>query len=857
MSLAVLADHMASKGRNGDTMLVHMTPGEVQGLQALALAHGGSLSINPETGLVEASWLKKLLPVLAGMALNTILPGAGLAVGAALGITGAAAGAIGTGLIVGGVTGLATGSLRQGIVAGLGAYGGASLMGGIEAAGAAGAQQAAMTPEAVAQVTGPELVGNATAEAVAKNQLAEQATRDYLAKGATDRLASGIGALGSEAGRTAALQSVGGASGAMRAGMMAAAPVMADAMVPTATAMPSLNQYPGMVRPFTYDPYSQSYTPQEPYKAAAGGIVALADGGSLPGLREGTQLVDGRYFRSDNELNRSEKIANLLAGAEASAREGMLQQYAANPYIGADILSEGTRLAGILGVMPGATRTALPPPPAPQPIAQAAPSGLAALAAPAPAPVAEPAPMQISAQTAPSPYAAQIAAGQEAIPYATGARASREEIGQIYQDLLKREADPGGLEFYYASQFSPERIRENIRQSEEYRNRPVTGPTIAPTGTPTSAAPGPVTGGTVTPGTTETVGGGQPITVSPVAVDTVPGYTGADRTYGGTETIAPPAAPPASTTGRVTQDTPTMQEVRAAYEQGGGSTGPKQTPFTPTPMTGGSKAAFDYLMGRGAYPTVPYTQTGEIMRPYAEAVLGMPVDKTRSKYIFDPTTRQYVPNPDYKAPTFPNVPGTNAGGQPIIRDPAGNPYTGNAAAYFAANPDVKQAYETQVTGMTPEAYAEYHWDTFGKNEGRKGYPEVVNSAPIGGGSKEPNADIVPFARGGLSDIAAAAAAGGGQFNLGGYSDGGRLLRGPGDGVSDSIPATIGGKQPARLADGEFVIPARIVSEIGNGSTEAGARKLYAMMDRVQRARAKTTGKGRVAKDTNADKYLPA
>lgn len=100
-------------------------------------------------------------------------------------------------------------------------------------------------------------------------------------------------------------------------------------------------------------------------------------------------------------------------------------------------------------------------------------------------------------------------------------------------------------------------------------------------------------------------------------------------------------------------------------------------------------------------------------------------------------------------------------------------------------------------------------------------------------------------------------AGGGLSSLGGYSDGGRLLKGPGDGVSDSIPATIGDRQPARLADGEFVVPARIVSEIGNGSTEAGARKLYAMMDRVQKARGKTTGKGKVAANTKADKYLPA
>lgn len=100
-------------------------------------------------------------------------------------------------------------------------------------------------------------------------------------------------------------------------------------------------------------------------------------------------------------------------------------------------------------------------------------------------------------------------------------------------------------------------------------------------------------------------------------------------------------------------------------------------------------------------------------------------------------------------------------------------------------------------------------------------------------------------------------ASGGLSDLGGYSDGGRLLRGPGDGVSDSIPAMIGEKQPARLADGEFVVPARIVSELGNGSTEAGARKLYAMMDRVQKARSKSVGKGNVAKNTRAEKHLPA
>lgn len=127
---------------------------------------------------------------------------------------------------------------------------------------------------------------------------------------------------------------------------------------------------------------------------------------------------------------------------------------------------------------------------------------------------------------------------------------------------------------------------------------------------------------------------------------------------------------------------------------------------------------------------------------------------------------------------------------------------------------------------------------------------IMNAMPVQQMSDRNDAEMLAlnrsqmFAKGGIS-------------HLGDYSDGGRLLRGPGDGVSDSIPATIANKRPARLADGEFVVPARIVSELGNGSTEAGARKLYAMMDRVQKRRAKTVGKGKVAVNSRAEKLLPA
>ena len=120
-------------------------------------------------------------------------------------------------------------------------------------------------------------------------------------------------------------------------------------------------------------------------------------------------------------------------------------------------------------------------------------------------------------------------------------------------------------------------------------------------------------------------------------------------------------------------------------------------------------------------------------------------------------------------------------------------------------------------------------------------PAVPPAAPPETVAAPTNPTIVPqYAQGGIA-------------NLGGYSDGGQLLRGPGDGVSDDIPATIGNKQPARLADGEFVIPARIVSELGNGSTDAGARKLYAMMDRIKKTRSKAKN---IAANTKADKHLP-
>ena len=156
------------------------------------------------------------------------------------------------------------------------------------------------------------------------------------------------------------------------------------------------------------------------------------------------------------------------------------------------------------------------------------------------------------------------------------------------------------------------------------------------------------------------------------------------------------------------------------------------------------------------------------------------------------------------------------------------PTSGMAEGGLAENQMYPQSYQDSTQFATPT--------------------QMPTSAEVVQSDYDPRVDpytgqTTGFAKGGIT-----------QGDLGGYSDGGRLLKGPGDGVSDSIPAQIGQKQPARLADGEFVVPARIVSELGNGSTEAGARQLYKMMDRIQAKRRKSKA---VAANTKAYKDLPA
>ena len=171
-----------------------------------------------------------------------------------------------------------------------------------------------------------------------------------------------------------------------------------------------------------------------------------------------------------------------------------------------------------------------------------------------------------------------------------------------------------------------------------------------------------------------------------------------------------------------------------------------------------------------------------------------------------------------------------------------NPFTAASAGMAGAiggreDPEGPEDYDGPLSRFrfNPETYRPALFADGGiTNLAVGGYDRMVGEQPM----------YQALAKGGISD-------------LGGYSDfarGGRMLKGPGDGMSDSIPASISGKRPARLADGEFVVPADVVSHLGNGSTDAGAKTLYRMMDKVRTAR---TGNKKQGRKINPRRFVPA
>jgi hypothetical protein len=323
MSLHVAAKHLASKGRDGDTELVHMTKGEIGGLQSLALAHGGSLSINPDTGLVEASFLKRILPMVAGAGLMMI-PGVGPL---------AAAG------MVGGFETMRTGDIGKGLMAGLGAYGGAGLAGSLSNAAAS-------------------TVVDESARNLANQAIAEGSTTAGMAEATRNAATPTLSSIGE--GAKNIFNTPGGVTSFAKDNLMnigaAAAPALNDAMAPTAPAVPGVAEedprYAGS--PYRYNLASgfKGSTPTRPnpyYRPtglgyAEGGDVMMAAGGTYddepmgdaPGMASGgiaayaaggnlemKRMSPGEGMYRDTD----EDTASL--GAYDAAKKRMEKQFAA------------------------------------------------------------------------------------------------------------------------------------------------------------------------------------------------------------------------------------------------------------------------------------------------------------------------------------------------------------------------------------------------------------------------------------------------------------------------------------------------------------------------------------------------
>jgi hypothetical protein len=185
------------------------------------------------------------------------------------------------------------------------------------------------------------------------------------------------------------------------------------------------------------------------------------------------------------------------------------------------------------------------------------------------------------------------------------------------------------------------------------------------------------------------------------------------------------------------------------------------------------------------------------------------------------------------------------------------------------NPNAKRTTPVTLPGQNAPA------DSSERRYFNEGYPYAMGGSVPNENQFYPGADI---ARGGASYAPQAPSAtdvmggydqrvsqytgeptqmaSGGLTSLNEYAAGGRLLDGAGDGMSDSIPAVIKGAKPQRaaLAQGEFVVPADVVSHLGNGSTKAGSQRLYAMMDKVRHAR---TGTKKQGKQIKPEQFIPA
>ena len=687
MSLQATANLLQQQGRGDDKMLVHMTPREVAGLEAIARAKGGQLTINPQTGLPEAGFLDDILPVAATGALMFFGGPAGMAIGEGLGLSGALAQGVGMGLLAGGATTLLTGDINKGLKTGLTA-------GALSGAMAGLSSPSTPTPTANVQTTTPALAaetnGLATQPSIVSPNAnistptaAPSTAEKSWWSGLTGKEKLGYGLAG-----TAGLSLLGG-------------------MQKTGEATPTDK---GTIRPYTYSTAMRQPT----------------DGQS-------------QYF---------EPIQYDIAGRpsrpiDTSERTYFNQGFTALP----------TYKAAAGGEVP------------PQ-LDNMAPGGLAAIQG-----------MRdgYAPMTTPNGDIPQMATGG-AIAFKNRGEVEAEDddlydlskslraLGRINATVEPSSAQIANQrmkEFEYEAGMPDRMVVQQLAMSQPDSLRGI------------GAAPMGMVEGSQMRDRMARYGNREPsdIAFMPQSLDpkNLAGMAAINRKL----------------------DEDTMLKLMAAGHKGQFDQGIDRVGAGLTRNLGKDSDVSAY------YEKTPGFNDKMYGVKYSKRFdLGGVINKVASASASD-----------------------NSSGPRFTFDPATQQYTQTANPIQA----IQQGGDAIGMGLISRLV----------DQG------AFNAQQLPRYSYDPKLQAYK------------ALSGGGE--LGGYSDGGRMLKGPGDGMSDSIPGTINNKQPARLADGEFVVPADVVSHLGNGSTDAGAKRLYDMMDKVRQAR---TGTKKQGKQIKADKYLP-
>ena len=736
MSQHYTARQLASYGRGPDTELVHMSKKEIKGLQELAMAHGGSLTINPHTGLAEAGFLSKILPMIAGGALMMI-PGVNALAAAAM---------------VGGGVGLAKGSLKEGLMAGLSAYGGAGLATGLAAAGTSAAVDTAGTA-AVDQAT--TAAATETAKATAGQQIATDAAKEALLNNPTGLPSN-----------------------------------YADLAAQTA----SPNQI-GQIQAQNYLTANQGNLSAETLKGLQSAV---------PNAQNPLDIV-----RSAGQANASlaPNVVNPTARQFVSNMGQGIKTLATNP----------SQLTGFASDNAGA---------------------LTSLALPA---------LEGNQKS-------NIPAGYQPDEY--DRRLGRYRLADDYKAYEAPQPNP-----YYRAQY-PSYAEGGVIGLAMGGPAPQTNfanPAQSMMGTSQySMATDPMSGNIAQRNMAEggVTGGGEMQLNVPINIGGGGGNSGFGGSggYGGYSSgagYAPPGGPQGGSAGSLASLLKGAQQGQspagaAPQAQGAQGQGAQMN------MQDSAQSAQGMSADVNGFTPIQTNQGTLLAGQFLQGLSGLP-DKNSSNAMGN---MQYGMQQMQAAPQQEQSPIQMASGgiarfagrnsSQVIQDYLDRQQKTDAYLPESVGvPRVGIARDTDIETYKKPAL-EASIIRLGKTYGAAG----IKPAKLPKTSIKGLGDV----SGATPDTTEAARGGTMHSHLGGYSDGGRMLKGPGDGMSDDIPATISGRQPARLADGEFVIPADVVSHLGNGSTDAGAKKLYSMMAKIRKAR---TGKKKQAPAVKADRFMPA